>query len=398
MRTIATRHLLILLHGLILALLLVGLIERTGSLYLIDMCIYLLALVITHLVLLKVAPQELALPSWPRLSIRHFIIAVLLFQIVLLPVYWAALGNVPLWTALHEADDLRIVTIRREAGDGVPMWLNYAGHLQIKALAPMALLLAWTADRRLFWSLAVCAGVFAVSLLAKSFVITLFIPLWFALLIKRNWKPLLTLTGIFLALTVTLSWAANPQKFRSIDATPTGQPSVSIPEDEGVREHGLLGDAFLGVGKRLVLMPGHTVAAWFQHIPSDIPFAEGAAVRPLAVVLGQPYQDLSESIYALEYPEMAEKNVPGTMGTASFMYGYANFGRWGLLGSGVITALMLTVARLCFGPRWRWALVLSVFPLLSLTGGALPTVLLTHGWALALLLFLIIRPDHEPAA
>ncbi len=171
-----------------------------------------------------------------------------------------------------------------------------------------------------------------------------------------------------------------------------------MPEDPSVKEHGLLGDAVLGIGRRIVLMPGWTVAAWFEHIPSDQPFVHGGAIRPLSAVLNVPFVDLTERIYALEHPEMAAQNVPGTLGTASFMYGYANFGKWGLAASGIITALMLAFAQACFGGKWRWAIVLSVFPLLALSGSALPTVLVTHGWGLTLLLFLVLRPTHDPAA
>ncbi len=393
-----TRYLLLLVHGLMLAILMVGLIERTGTIFLLDVGIYVITLVSTYAIAIRVVPETLPWAHWPRLSIPNFIRAILVLQVVLMVVYWAVLGSVPLWTALHETDDLLIVSIRNEAGAGVPVWLNYLGHLQIKALAPVALILAWSGHRTLFWSLAVTAGSFAMSLLAKSFVITLFIPLWIAFLTQRRWSSFAVLTTLFVLLTVGLSWAANPQKFRTVDTAPSAEHASPIAEDEGVREHGLVGDAVLGVGERILLMPGHTVAAWFQHIPTDIPFTKGAAVRPLALVLGMPFQDLSEHVYALEYPEMAAKQVPGTMGTASFMYGYANFGRYGLFGSGIIIGLMLVLAYVCFGPRWKWALVLNVFPLLCLCGGALPTVLLTHGWALTLILFMLLRPDHEPAA
>lgn len=166
--------------------------------------------------------------------------------------------------------------------------------------------------------------------------------------------------------------------------------------DQGVHQRGFLGDAVYGVTKRLLIMPGHTVAEWFRHIPADLPYAKGGAVRPLAMVLGVPFTDYTEQIYNLVYPRMAEHHVPGTMGSASFMYGYANFGAWGLAGSGVITAAMLLLAQRIFGRRWRWAIVLNVFPLLALSSSALPTVLLTHGWGTILILFLILRPQEPP--
>ena len=396
MRTFLSRHSLIAVHAVIVGLLLIGLVERTGARFLPDVAIYVVTLVAAYSVIYRMVGSLSFRWNYPAISIAYFIWTVLFAQVAIMLLHWTYLGEIPLWTALHEKNDLLIVNIRRTAGENLPLLLSYASHLMIKALVPMALILAWTGNRRLFVVLALTASLYAISLLAKSLVITLFVPLWVAFLLGAKWKQFFGLSAFFLLATFALSTAANPQKLRETsDQDVAGAP---VPEDEGVREHGLLGDAVLGIGKRIVLMPGWTVAAWFEHIPSDQPFVHGAAIRPLAALMHRPFVDLTENVYQLEYPEMAADHVPGTMGTASFMYGYANFGGWGLAGAGIITALMLLFAQSCFGSRWRWAVALSVFPLLALSGSALPTVLITHGWALTLLLYLLLRPPHAPAA
>lgn len=396
MRTLLSRHCLIIVHVAIVGLLLVGLVERTGIRSLPHIAIYCATLVVAYGLVQRFTVGRSIPWKFQAFPTAIFITAVLIAQVLIMVLHWAQLGEIPLWTALHEQDDLLILSIRRSAGEDLPLLLNYGSHLMIKALVPIALVLAWSTDRRLFWLLASAASIYALSLLAKSFVITLFIPLWIAFIVNGKWKQFIALSLFFFLSTFALSTAANPQKLRS--STELEGVAAAVPEDEGVKEHGLLGDAILGIGKRIILMPGWTVAAWFEHIPTDQPFVHGGAIRPLAALLNIPFVDLTERMYDLEYPEMAAQNVPGTLGTASFMYGYANFGKWGLAASGVITALMLAFAQACFGGRWRWAMVLSVFPLLALSGSALPTVLITHGWALTLLLFLVLRPKHDPAA
>lgn len=394
MRSLLARNGVLAIHLAIVALLLVGLVERTCFRFLPDVAIYLAALLATYALLDRLLPKGKPPVGLGAFPIRRFIQMVLVAQVALMLVHWAYLGGVPLWQALHEQDDLLIVNIRRAAGDDIPLLLSYASHFMIKAFVPVALLLAWSEYRRLFWLLAVTAAIYAASLLAKSFVITLFVPLWIAFLISRQWIRFFSLSAVFLVLTIALSSAANPQKFRTEPAS--GKSTVAVPEDEGVKQHGFLLDAVLGIGRRMVLMPGWTVAEWFEHIPADAPFAKGGTIRPLAALLHVPYVDYTEKVYQLAYPEMAAQHVPGTMGTASFMYGYANFGKWGLFGSGLITALMLLLAQRAFGMRWKWAVVLNTFPLLALSGSALPTVLLTHGWALTIILFLWLQPKHDP--
>lgn len=395
MRTLLSRHCLITVQLAIVGLLLVGLVERTGVRFLPHIAIYGAALVVAYSLVQRFIGGRSIPWEFQAFPTALFIKAVLIAQVLIMILHWSQLGEIPLWTALHEQDDLLILSLRRSAGEGLPLLLNYGSHLMIKALVPIALVLAWSTDRRLFWLLACSASLYALSLLAKSFVITLFIPLWVAFIVHGKWKQFIALSLFFFLSTFALSTAANPQKLRS--TTAVVGVAEALPEDQGVREHGLVGDALLGIGKRIILMPGWTVAVWFEHIPSDQPFVHGGAIRPLAALLNIPFEDLTERMYALEYPEMAAQNVPGTLGTASFMYGYANFGTWGLAASGLITALMIAFAQACFGGVWRWALALNMFPLLALCGSALPTVLITHGWALTLLLFLVLRPKHEPA-
>ena len=78
------------------------------------------------------------------------------------------------------------------------------------------------------------------------------------------------------------------------------------------------------------------------------------------------------------------------------MYGWANFGWPGLLCAAVIMGTWLAFVGLIFEFRWRWSVCLGLFPLLAASATALPTVLLTHGWILTLVLFqLFVRDEND---
>lgn len=387
------KHPLLGIHLVIVLLILVGLIQRTGIMYAHWIAIYLLALVagygglhrIIHLVPCKDRHSR---------DPRPLAIAVLVATVCVAVGHWTLLGHVPLIAALRQQDNLLVQEIRLHMTLDIPSWLNYLSNFLIKALIPFTLVVTFGRRPVLFAAVAFAGAVYALSLVQKSYIITLFVPLWIAFLLARRWIGFAALTAGFILATGLLFLVAKPEKL--VQAASNGEVANAPVVDEGVKERGLVGDLFWSVTRRVLLMPGWTVAAWFEHIPSDIPFQKGAAVRPLAAVLGKDYVALDRSIYDLEYPEYAAKGTQGTMGSASFMYGWANFGWLGLALSGFITALVLRGSTLAFAGRWQWAISLSTFPLLALSSAALPTILLTHGWAIILVLFTCFTPPHEP--
>lgn len=390
--TMFRRHPLLGVHLVIVLLLLIGLFQRTGLTYAAGMAGY-VAMLIAGYVLFDRWFRRVSWEARPRTDPRTLAIVVLLGTIATAIAHWTVLGQVPLIAALMQKDDLVVQGIRLHMTLDMPTWLNYLSNFMIKALIPFTLVVTFGRRPLLFAVLAIAGGLYALSLVQKSYIITLFVPLWIAFLLARRWRAFAALTAAFILVTGLLLMVAQPEKLVQAKADDPGNEAVL---DEGVKEHGLAVDLLRSVFRRVVLMPGWTVAAWFQHIPSDVPFQHGSAVRPIAFALGRQFNAVDRKIYDLEYPEYAMKGTQGTVGSASFMYGWANFGWFGLLLSGIITAAVLRSFTLLFGSRWRWALCLNTFPLLVLSSTALPTVLLTHGWVLTLALFLLFAPPHEP--
>lgn len=394
--TLFRRHPLLGIHLVIFAMLLLGLVERTGLSYLGFMALYLGALLVGYVVIDRAA-RNIALPARTGWNVRPLAFVVLLATTVVAVLHWITVGHVPLIEALRQNDNLVVQEIRRRASADAPSWLNYASNFLLKAFIPFTLVACSGRHPKLFAWVATVGALYAVSLVQKSYVITLFVPLWVAFLIGRRWIPFAVLTSGFFVVLFFLMIVAKPEKLVQSGENERPGAANEVPVfDKGVKENGLVLDVTRSIARRVLLMPGWTVAAWFQHIPRDIPFQRGGAVRPLAAATGREFVELDRRIYDLEYPEYAAEHTQGTLGSASFMYGWANFGWWGMALSGLITAIVLRLFTLPFGERWRWAVALNVFPLLALSAAALPTVALTHGWILTLVLFLFFAPPGEP--
>ena len=124
-------------------------------------------------------------------------------------VHWWSIGQIPLLEALRQQDDFQVGAIRRAASDLAPSWVNYAGNLAIKALLPFALLITWSRQRNLFWVLCAVGLAYSLSVIQKSYVITLFVPLWVSFLIARKWVAWASLSGLFVVIIGFMSNVAD---------------------------------------------------------------------------------------------------------------------------------------------------------------------------------------------
>jgi len=149
---------------------------------------------------------------------------------------------------------------------------------------------------------------------------------------------------------------------------------------------------------RIFVVPGQVVAVWFSNIPARLPFANGCGYRFVAAIRGCEFQFYPSLVHDIENPILVREGVHGTMTAASFMEDYANFGYRGLVLSGVVFAFLLAFIARMFSGDWRWALMLNFIPVAMMIELPLSTVLLTGGWAVTLLLYLVFRDRLKSAA
>jgi len=394
MRSLLKDHPLIVMHLALLGVLSLGLVERTGMRYLHWMALYASAVVMVYALGGRLLPSR-STPGRALLGTDRLVKGVLFVLPLFALVHWWRSGGPPTWQAFVAADELVTSALREAPKHETWRWLNYGSLLLISAVLPFSIALAHGRRHRLLPWLLAASMVYAASLLPKSYVVVIVIPLAVLLIIERKWFRLGALGACCLGLIMALAWLGDPDKVREASAA---RASNEQPVDEGLRERGLVGDALWHIGRRVFLTPGWTVADWFPHIPADIPWCQGSAVRPLAAITGRPYIDVASRIYELEYPEEVKRGIHGTVPSAAFMYDYANFGGWGLLLSAVLTGGLFALLRQRAGFRGKWAWCFGLYPVLALGASAFTTVLLTHGLLLTVLLFLLTRPDLDAPA
>lgn len=148
-----------------------------------------------------------------------------------------------------------------------------------------------------------------------------------------------------------------------------------------------------GLIHRVLFVPGEVVGYWFAVIPSDLPFANGCGYRPLAFLLRCKHINFSQEVYIKYNQYLLEKGVNGSMNVASFMEDYANFGMPGLAGSGIVHALLLYLVGALFAGRRKIGIAINTAPLLYLSSSGLFPLLLSGGWMVTILLYMIFQ--HE---
>ena len=382
---------MLVMHLGLLLVLSVGLIERTGTRYLHWLILYAAMVVLVFAVSKRLLPTREDLVTRPRLKVDVLVKAVLLLLPPFAIFHWSRFGGPPAWLAYRAADELATSALRDAPKHEPWVWINYTGLLFISAILPFSIAAAYHVRHRAFPWLVAMSTIYAVSLLPRSYVVVIFLPLFVLLLVRRKFLHVAALGSFCLACVMGLAWLGDPDKLRHGSDTRT-----TLPADEGIEQRGVVGDALWHIARRVFVTPGWTVADWFTHIPHDIPWCEGAAVRPIALITGKPYVDVATRIYELEYPEEVQRGIHGTVPSAAFMYDYANYGGWGLLLSAVIIGLSFALVQRFSGMTGQWAWCFGLYPALALAATAYTTVLVTHGWLATIVLFILVRPDLSP--
>lgn len=342
----------------------------------------------------------------------------------------ARLGSIPVIQGMLEKDYYVVMLVRQYIfhAELHPIW-KYGPNILVKSVLPFLVFFYLFRSRLLLVVTLIFGGLYAVSLMNKLFVVLLVTPAVIHALISRRWLAAAGL-GIVPALGLALlvlvqNPHTQPQAF--VDAMDGIRAHTSLGLDESQRaalvhyyetraaegEEGGAGGRWIGVAKedrsrsgmsvasdtlyrRVFLVPGAVMTAWFSNIPARLPFASGCGYRWLAPLLHCDYVAYAFVIHDIENPGLSSKGVRGSMTAASFVEDYANFGMPGLVVSGVVLAAILSAIGRLFGSAWQANLALNSTPLILLLEIPLGTVILTGGWIITLLLYLLILPPPAP--
>ncbi|WP_141396291.1 glycosyltransferase family 39 protein [Polaromonas sp. AET17H-212] len=356
--------------------------------------------------------------------------------VIFIVLHFSYLGHVPVLAGIASNDYFDIMRIRQSVFFEAPAVFRYLPNIILKSLLPFLLLYYCVTGRRRAFLVALGVGTFyGVALMNKMFVVILYAPLILYLLFSRRFLFAAGMALIPVAALALLVFVQNPQVRPELwtprdKATASGKPLIVeaptiaeaiAPRDKAtasgkplIVEAPTIAEAIAARKKtqsssyplvqfvetiylRIFVVPGQVVAVWFSNIPSRLPFANGCGYRFVAAIRGCEFQFYPSLVHDIENPILVREGVRGTMTAASFMEDYANFGFKGLVLSGALFAFLLAFIARMFSGDWRWALILNFIPIAMMIELPLSTVLLTGGWAVTLLLYLIFRDRLKTA-
>ncbi|MBL0035727.1 MAG: hypothetical protein IPP26_08150 [Flavobacteriales bacterium] len=119
------RHPVFEVHMVLMAILCIGLLQRSGFRFIPLFGLYLVVLTVSYALLSRVGITRRP-PALLKGNLRLLGIGVALFTAVVALVHWWSIGQIPLLEALRQQDDFQVGALRRAASDLAPRWVNYA--------------------------------------------------------------------------------------------------------------------------------------------------------------------------------------------------------------------------------------------------------------------------------
>ncbi|WP_286797316.1 hypothetical protein [Pandoraea sp. 64-18] len=327
--------------------------------------------------------------------------ALFVASILVVIAHFIYLGQIPLVSASTSNDYFGVMRIRQAIFFDAPAVYRYLPNFVLKSLLPILTLYYYVSGSRFRFFLSTVMGMFyGLALLNKIFVLIPFVPLMLYLLLNRRFVRAILCGAIMAAGLAVLVFVQNPQVRPSFWTSPdqvtmSGEPlyveSAPVPKER--RSATFPAFQFVDtIYLRLFVVPGQVVSAWFADIPEKIPYGHGCGYRLVAKLKGCDFRFYPSLVHDIENPVLVAQGVHGTMTAASFMEDYANFGGKGMVLGGVLLGFVLAAVSAVFAGQWRWALILNCIPIGLLIELPLSTVLLTGGWALTIIVYLLLRP------
>lgn len=264
--------------------------------------------------------------------------------------------------------------------------LVYLSAWNIKAFISFALLhYALTKRRLLFYLLLIMAAFYAFAMMQKSFIVSMLAPLTLLMLLQRKFLQV----GLLAALATAILVFQTSQLSHLINTDKTYTNKSSEPVTWMSVPKGLL--------KRVFIVPGEVVSKWFDVVPEKKPYLYGDGYKFIAKLKGHRFVEYNEELYPVIRPEYARQGMKGTVNVATFMREYANFGYAGLVLAGCILGFFFVLLERLFQKHKLLFITLNVFPILLLSSTNLLTLLLSGGWIITILMYLVFRQQYEPS-
>ncbi len=400
-----SNHLLI-LYLIVVFFLLCGLYSDSGFTYFSIIFKFYLIPFITFSVLFSLLIPFLKLHD----LLSHFAISskminiivkgMIAFVAVTIILHIVILKHLPLIKAIASTDDVVIAKIRNNIGYLTPLWINYLSSFILRAILPFFIFYFFVIKHQKYFILiSVMGACYALLLMQKSYIVTIFLPLLIYLAITFQYKKFISLSALLSFALCFLVIVANPFLIgRGVQNTSEyiyQEDPFAINQDENniAPDNAFVATWYIvrGIGERVFILPGRIISKWFQKIPSELPFANGCAYNFAAPLLGCSYYDFPAKMYDILYPNYAAKGLHGTVVAPSFMYDYGNFGNKGLLISAFILSFLIITVQNIFKTHSKISFALNFYYVAILISSAISTLMFSGGWGLIIILFLLFR-------
>jgi hypothetical protein len=388
LRHFIKEHILVLLYSSVLLLLSYGIVRVSGIQHLGKILIFSVSLYGSYFLLKyavynkkklnfqfpsKISPNPTQLKKLAQ-GLSFLILAFILLHLILLK------GS-PAILAMSKTTAVEVAQIRTHIAEVNSTLIAYISSFIIRGFLPFLIIYFLINKNYIIYVTLLVAGVFyAFSLMQKSFVILMLLPSFIYFIITfRYWISalhLLLMTGS----VIGLSFIANPDL--TVEEHPTPQ----------AEEYTKFERILIGLNRRITIVPGEMVVKWFEIIPLQKPFLRGDGYRLVAKFKGTRFREYAKELYPLIKPKNASIGQTGTVNTASFMYDYANFGKVGLVFSGIILSLLFLLIDTIFQSSFAFKFSLNSVPILMLSSTALSTGLLSGGWLILIGMFFLFKP------
>ena len=392
LKNILSNHTILYIYLLVFVFLCIGVFVSSGLVYFPMLLVFLGSLLIFYLLGNKMSDK-----------LSNFDIFKFTFlansKLLLLLIIFLFIGHVIFLNGLpaFECFEVKYLSKAVELRKGIttrahPIW-NYISSINIKALIPFAIILFWHKKQKMYYWMAIFIGcLYAFSLMQKSHILAIFIPILIICIYEKNWLGLIKYLAPIIIVIGTLVYVTNPQIRGGID-------DLSKVEASGKKN--VSNDSFVVVvvkalSKRVFLVPGEMVSEWFRCIPEQKPFLKGNGYKFISQIKQEEFHDYALELYPLIKPKMAERGIQGRVNVASFMREYSNFGIIGLIISGFITALFFLFIEFIYkDSEIKIKLALNLFLVFLLSSGSLSTLLLSGGWFFLIVLFIVFKKEFD---
>jgi hypothetical protein len=399
-------HTLVALYGLILVTLMYGSYQTSGDVHLKKIMIHAGSLLLFYIIFTKLRSKiqgskfnlqvlfgYLTLPS----SLPKWLTMISILQIV---IHFVILRGSPAISALDLNDIGEVAELRRSITANSSLLLGYLSSINLKGIIPFLILyLLYKKEYKLYYLLLVLSSFYGFSLMQKSYIVSLLLPSLIYVTINLKWWYIIKHVSIIVTVIVGLVIISNP-------SNPSNPSNKSTPKIDGssseknVKSDLPMVNILSGIKHRILVIPGEMVSEWFEHIPKNKPFLYGDGYRLLAKARGREFHKYSHELYPYIRPQYVAQGLTGSVNVASFMYDYANFGKYGLVLGGFLIAFLLSLIEFLFIADFKFKLCFNFFPVLILSSTALTTILFSGGWLFIIVmyfLFLHIKQDEQVA-